>query len=48
MKQNFRPNWHAVSTCSMMLKEFGGVVDPIAKVYGTLVSIINRNFKRVS
>ncbi|OOQ88750.1 Glucose oxidase [Penicillium brasilianum] len=36
VKQNFRANWHAVSTCSMMPKELGGVVDPAAKVYGTL------------
>ncbi|CRG90472.1 hypothetical protein PISL3812_07516 [Talaromyces islandicus] len=34
-KQNFRANWHAVSTCSMLPKELGGVVDPTAKVYGT-------------
>nr|CAE47418.1 glucose oxidase [Talaromyces variabilis] len=33
--QNFRPNWHAVSSCSMMAKELGGVVDATAKVYGT-------------
>lgn len=36
VKQNYRANWHAVSTCSMMSKELGGVVDPTAKVYGTL------------
>jgi choline dehydrogenase-like flavoprotein len=36
VKQNFRANWHAVSTCSMMPKDLGGVVDPTAKVYGTL------------
>ncbi|CEJ61000.1 Putative Glucose oxidase [Penicillium brasilianum] len=36
VKQNFRANWHAVSTCSMMPKELGGVVDSAAKVYGTL------------
>lgn len=36
VKQNFRANWHAVSTCSMMSKELGGVVDPTAKFYGTL------------
>ncbi|KAJ5368775.1 glucose oxidase precursor [Penicillium cataractarum] len=36
VKQNFRANWHAVSTCSMMPKELGGVVDSTAKVYGTL------------
>ncbi|KAF3392085.1 Glucose oxidase [Talaromyces pinophilus] len=33
--QNFRPNWHAVSSCSMMSRELGGVVDATAKVYGT-------------
>ncbi|QKX58713.1 uncharacterized protein TRUGW13939_05840 [Talaromyces rugulosus] len=33
--QNFRANWHAVSSCSMMSKELGGVVDATAKVYGT-------------
>lgn len=32
---NFRPNWHAVGTCSMMARELGGVVDATAKVYGT-------------
>jgi choline dehydrogenase-like flavoprotein len=31
----FRPNYHAVGTCSMMAKELGGVVDATAKVYGT-------------
>jgi choline dehydrogenase-like flavoprotein len=35
VKQNFRPNWHAVGTCSMMSRELGGVVDATAKVYGT-------------
>ncbi|KAL2817006.1 glucose oxidase [Aspergillus cavernicola] len=35
VKQNFRANWHAVGTCSMMSKELGGVVDATAKVYGT-------------
>lgn len=35
VKQNFRANWHAVGTCSMMSRELGGVVDPTAKVYGT-------------
>lgn len=33
--QNFRANWHAVGTCSMMSRELGGVVDATAKVYGT-------------
>ena len=31
----FRPNWHAIGTCSMMARELGGVVDATAKVYGT-------------
>ena len=35
IKHNFRPNYHAVSTCSMMTRELGGVVDATAKVYGT-------------
>lgn len=35
VKQNFRANWHAIGTCSMMSKELGGVVDATAKVYGT-------------
>ncbi|CAG7947347.1 unnamed protein product [Penicillium nalgiovense] len=34
VKQNFRPNYHGVGTCSMMKKELGGVVDETAKVYG--------------
>ena len=34
VKQNFRANWHAVGTCSMMAKELGGVVDSEARVYG--------------
>ncbi|KAJ5102979.1 hypothetical protein N7532_003508 [Penicillium argentinense] len=34
VKQNFRANWHAISTCSMMAKELGGVVDSAAQVYG--------------
>jgi choline dehydrogenase-like flavoprotein len=34
VKQNFRANWHAVGTCSMMAKELGGVVDSAARVYG--------------
>ncbi|KAF7597569.1 hypothetical protein BBP40_000047 [Aspergillus hancockii] len=33
VKQNFRANWHAVSSCSMMAREMGGVVDSGAKVY---------------
>lgn len=33
--ENFRANWHAVGTCSMMSRELGGVVDATAKVYGT-------------
>lgn len=34
IKDNFRPNYHAVGTCSMMPREMGGVVDSEAKVYG--------------
>lgn len=34
VKQNFRANWHAVGTCSMMAQELGGVVDSAARVYG--------------
>ncbi|OQD78505.1 hypothetical protein PENDEC_c001G05270 [Penicillium decumbens] len=34
IQQNFRPNWHAIGTCSMMTRELGGVVDADAKVYG--------------
>jgi choline dehydrogenase-like flavoprotein len=33
VKQNFRANWHAVSSCSMMARELGGVVDSAARVY---------------
>ncbi|KAJ5193242.1 hypothetical protein N7449_009384 [Penicillium cf. viridicatum] len=33
VKQNFRPNYHGVGTCSMMTKELGGVVDAAARVY---------------
>ncbi|KAE8153850.1 GMC oxidoreductase-domain-containing protein [Aspergillus avenaceus] len=33
VKQNFRANWHAVSSCSMMAREMGGVVDSAARVY---------------
>ncbi|KAM3522091.1 hypothetical protein MY4038_008777 [Beauveria bassiana] len=35
VKDRFRPNWHAVGTCSMMARELGGVVDASAKVFGT-------------
>lgn len=35
VKETFRPNYHAIGTCSMMAKELGGVVDSTAKVYGT-------------
>lgn len=35
VKDNFRANWHAVGTCSMMSKDLGGVVDASAKVYDT-------------
>ena len=31
---NYRANYHAIGTASMMSKELGGVVDPNAKVYG--------------
>ncbi|KAE8412542.1 GMC oxidoreductase-domain-containing protein [Aspergillus pseudocaelatus] len=33
VKKNFRANWHAVSSCSMMAREMGGVVDSAARVY---------------
>lgn len=33
VKSRFRPNYYAVSTCSMMPKEMGGVVDSAARVY---------------
>ncbi|KAE8316804.1 GMC oxidoreductase-domain-containing protein [Aspergillus transmontanensis] len=33
VKENFRANWHAVSSCSMMSREMGGVVDSAARVY---------------
>ncbi|KAL4805413.1 GMC oxidoreductase-domain-containing protein [Aspergillus unguis] len=35
VKLNFRPNYHAIGTCSMMARELGGVVDSEARVYGT-------------
>jgi choline dehydrogenase-like flavoprotein len=34
VKENFRANYHGVSTCSMMSRELGGVLDPSARVYG--------------
>lgn len=34
VQQAFRPNYHGISTCSMMPKEMGGVVDSAARVYG--------------
>jgi choline dehydrogenase-like flavoprotein len=34
VEQNFRANYHGVSSCSMMAKELGGVLDPQARVYG--------------
>ena len=34
VKGNYRANYHAIGTASMMKKEFGGVVDNKAKVYG--------------
>ncbi|KAE8167150.1 GMC oxidoreductase-domain-containing protein [Aspergillus tamarii] len=33
VKKNFRANWHAVSSCSMMARDMGGVVDSAARVY---------------
>ncbi|KAA8651071.1 hypothetical protein EYZ11_010222 [Aspergillus tanneri] len=33
VKKNFRANWHGVSSCSMMARELGGVVDSAARVY---------------
>ncbi|KAL4879031.1 GMC oxidoreductase-domain-containing protein [Aspergillus karnatakaensis] len=35
VQEQFRANWHAVGTCSMMKREMGGVVDSRARVYGT-------------
>ncbi|TCD71169.1 hypothetical protein EIP91_012117 [Steccherinum ochraceum] len=35
VKTHFHSPWHAASSCSMMPKEKGGVVDPQLKVYGT-------------
>ena len=34
VKGNYRSNWHAIGTASMMSKDLGGVVDSNAKVYG--------------
>ncbi|TVY82022.1 Glucose oxidase [Lachnellula suecica] len=34
VEQNFRANYHGVSSCSMMAKELGGVLDSSARVYG--------------
>jgi len=34
VQQAFRPNYHGISTCSMMPKEMGGVVDSAAWIYG--------------
>lgn len=34
VSQNYRANYHAVSTCSMMKRELGGVLDAQARVYG--------------
>ncbi|KAL4819983.1 GMC oxidoreductase-domain-containing protein [Aspergillus spinulosporus] len=31
----FRPDYHALGTCSMMARELGAVIDATAKVYGT-------------
>ncbi|KAJ6098746.1 hypothetical protein N7467_000281 [Penicillium canescens] len=35
IKQNYRSNFHPISTAAMMPKEVGGVVDTSLKVYGT-------------
>ncbi|KAJ5298380.1 uncharacterized protein N7443_006500 [Penicillium atrosanguineum] len=35
IKNNFRSNFHPISTAAMMPKEIGGVVDTSLKVYGT-------------
>ncbi|KAJ5496410.1 Glucose-methanol-choline oxidoreductase [Penicillium fimorum] len=35
IKDNFRSNFHPISTVAMMPKEIGGVVDSSLKVYGT-------------
>ena len=34
VKGNYRSNWHAIGTASMMSRDLGGVVDSNAKVYG--------------
>lgn len=34
-KKNFRPNYHVMSSASMLPRSKGGVVDPTGKVYGT-------------
>lgn len=34
VKSNYRPNLHAVGTCSMMRRDLGGVVNNRAQVYG--------------
>ena len=33
VQREFRANYHAIGTCSMMSKEMGGVVDSAARVY---------------
>ncbi|KIJ28546.1 GMC oxidoreductase [Sphaerobolus stellatus SS14] len=35
IKENLNTFWHTSSTCSMLPREHGGVVDPSLKVYGT-------------
>ncbi|CCM01756.1 uncharacterized protein FIBRA_03822 [Fibroporia radiculosa] len=35
IRNNFSTTWHTASSCSMLPRESGGVVDPELKVYGT-------------
>ncbi|KAE8329695.1 hypothetical protein BDV39DRAFT_191017 [Aspergillus sergii] len=35
IRDNFRANWHAVGSCSIIYRELGDVVDATAKVYDT-------------
>lgn len=35
-ESSWTPNYHAVGTSAMMKREWGGVVDPLLKVYGTV------------
>lgn len=34
-EENYRPGWHAIGSCAMLPREWGGVVDGDLKVYGT-------------